>query len=129
MNPRLILALVLGILFAFGGLVVLAKPEGGDSQNGPRRFEGATLPRGLEAPDFTLTDQDGERVSMRALRGGPVIVDVPLHDLPGHLPTQAQQVKAALDELGEDVPALAVAVDPAARHRLSGRARSCRSSA
>ena len=27
-------------------------------------------------------------------------------------PTQAQQVKAALDELGEDVPAVAIAVDP-----------------
>ena len=112
MNPRLILALGLGVLFLFGGLVVLAKPEGGDGQEGTRRFEGATLPKGLEAPDFTLADQDGGRVSMRGLRGRPVIVTFLYTTCRDTCPTQAQQVKAALDELGEDVPALAVAVDP-----------------
>lgn len=112
MNPRLIIALALAVLFAFGGLVVLARPDDAEDSGATRRFEGATLPRGLRAPSFTLTDQDGGRVSMRSLRGRPVIVTFLYTTCEDTCPTQAQQVRAALDELGEDVPALAVAVDP-----------------
>ena len=83
-----------------------AEPEG------PRRFEGATLPAGLRAPDFALTDQDGKRITMRSLRGEPVIVTFLYTTCEDTCPTQAQQVKGALAELGEDVPAVAVAVDP-----------------
>ena len=49
---------------------------------------------------------------MRSLRGEPVIVTFLYTTCEDTCPTQAQQVKGALDELGEDVPALAVAVDP-----------------
>ena len=95
------------------GAIVLASP-GDDSAEpeGPRRFEGATLPAGLRAPDFTLTDQDGDRISMRSLRGRPVIVTFLYTTCEDTCPTQAQQVKGALAVLGEDVPAVAVAVDP-----------------
>ena len=95
------------------GAIVLAAPEDDPAEpSGPRRFEGATLPAGLRAPDFTLTDQDGDEISMRSLRGSPVIVTFLYTTCEDTCPTQAQQVKGALDELGEDVPAVAVAVDP-----------------
>ena len=70
------------------------------------------MPAGVRAPDFTLRDQDGERVSMRALRGKPVIVTFLYTTCDDTCPVQAQTVRGALDELGEDVPALAIAVDP-----------------
>lgn len=89
-----------------------APDEDSAEPSGPRRFEGATLPAGLRAPDFTLRDQDGERISMRSLRGSPVIVTFLYTTCEDTCPTQAQQVKGALEELGDDVPAVAVAVDP-----------------
>ncbi len=49
---------------------------------------------------------------MRSLRGEPVIVTFLYTTCEDTCPTQAQQVKGALAELGEDVPAVAVAVDP-----------------
>ena len=70
------------------------------------------MPEGLRAPDFELRDQDGKTVSMRALRGKPVIVTFLYTRCEDSCPAQAQVVKGALAELDEPVPALAVAVDP-----------------
>ena len=111
MNPRIVIALAVVAVSALGA-IVLAAPEGEEGPSGPQRFEGAVLPAGLRAPDFTLTDQDGERISMRSFRGSPVIVTFLYTTCEDTCPTQAQQVKGALAELGEDVPAVAVAVDP-----------------
>lgn len=111
MNPRVVIALMVVAVSALGAIVVAA-PDDRAEPSGPRRFEGATLPAGLRAPDFTLTDQDGERISMRSLRGRPVIVTFLYTTCEKTCPTQAMQVKGAFDELGEDVPAVAVAVDP-----------------
>lgn len=37
-------------------------------------FAGPPLPPGSEAPEFTLPDQDGKQVSLRALRGRNVVL-------------------------------------------------------
>ena len=112
MNPRVTIALILGVGFAFGAFLLLAKPDQEASSDGPDRFEGTTLPTGLKAPDFALRDQDGERVTMRELRGKPVIVAFLYSTCEDSCPVQAQQIKGALNELGTDYPALAVSVDP-----------------
>ena len=49
---------------------------------------------------------------MRELRGRPVIVTFLYTTCDDTCPAQAQTVRGALDDLGEDVPALAIAVDP-----------------
>ena len=123
MNARVLIALVLVAAFALGA-VVLAAPHGSEdaTSEGPRRFEGATLPAGLRAPDFTLRDQDGERTTMRELRGSPAIVTFLYTTCEDTCPTQVQQIKGALAELGEDVPAVAVAVDPPRDTPRSARA-------
>ncbi len=79
----------------------------------PSGFEGATLPPEYRAPDFELRDQDGEPISMRALRGRPVAVTFLYTECDDTCPPQAQQIKGALDQLGHDVPVLAISVDPA----------------
>ena len=108
------MALVMVAASTFVGVIVVAATSTRDSPSsaGERRFEGATLPAGVEAPRFVLRDQDGERIAMDDLRGRPVIVTFLYTTCEDTCPTQAQQVRSALNELGEDVPALAVAVDP-----------------
>ena len=49
---------------------------------------------------------------MRSLRGRPVVVTFLYTTCEDTCPIQAQTVRGALDELGHDVPALAIAVDP-----------------
>jgi len=112
-NPRVTIALMLAVAAVFAGIVALAWPTEEKAPAGPARFEGATLPAGLKAPDFELTDQEGRRVTMRALRGKPVIVAFLYSTCEDTCPIQAQQIKGALNDLGTDYPALAVSVDPA----------------
>ena len=111
MNPRIVVALFLVGAFALGAIVLAA--GGRDSEEGsPNSFEGALMPAGLRAPDFELSNQDGEPVSMRSLRGRPVVVTFLYTTCQDSCPIQAQTIRGALDELGHDVPALAIAVDP-----------------
>jgi protein SCO1/2 len=113
-NPRVLIALVLLSLLSLGAVVLAAARRDGDESpgSGASRFQGAVMPEGLRAPDFTLSDQDGEPVSMRSLRGRPVIVTFLYTTCEDTCPAQAHVVRGALDELGHDLPALAIAVDP-----------------
>jgi protein SCO1/2 len=91
---------------------VLAAGGSETGEDSPDAFQGSLMPEGLRAPDFELRNQDGEPVSMRALRGQPVVVTFLYTTCQDSCPIQAQTVRGALDELGHDVPALAIAVDP-----------------
>ena len=112
----MLIALVVACLVALGGLVLVALARDGDEQDsGATRgsaFEGALMPAGIRAPDFELRDQDGERVTMRQFRGRPVIVTFLYTTCEETCPVQAQTARGALDQLGHDIPALAIAVDP-----------------
>jgi protein SCO1/2 len=113
-NPRILIALVIAAAAALGA-VVLATATGGDSDPataGPSRFEGSIMPGGVRAPDFSLRDERGRTVAMRAFRGRPVIVTFLYTTCDETCPTMAQTVKGALNDLKSDVPAIAVAVDP-----------------
>jgi protein SCO1 len=134
-SPRLLIALFLTAVFAIAAIALAASgrdDDGGGETPAASSFEGARMPKGLRAPDFRLENQDGEIVSMRALRGRPVVVTFLYTHCEDTCPIQAQTVRGALDELGHDVPALAIAVDPPndtpesaqaflAEQRVSGR--------
>ena len=111
MNPRIVVALLLVGVFALGAVVLAARGRYTD-EGSPNTFEGALMPEGLRAPDFRLRNQDGEPISMRSLRGKPVVVTFLYTTCEDTCPIQAQTVRGALDQLGHDVPALAIAVDP-----------------
>jgi protein SCO1 len=108
------LALVLVGVFVGVGAVVAVAVHDPDESAAPAssRFEGATMPARVRAPDFTLRNQDGEPISMRSLRGKPVIVTFLYTTCEDTCPLQAQTIKGALNELDREVPALAIAVDP-----------------
>src|ERR1700722_8892396 len=81
-------------------------------------FEGGLLPAGLKPHEFTLTDQDGRRVSLSDFRGRVVILAFLYSTSKSAAPLIGQQIRGALDELSLErhrpaVPALAVSVDPA----------------
>jgi protein SCO1/2 len=106
-----VLALVV-IIFAAKG--ISSDDDSPTVSNAPKSaFEGALLPPGIKAPNFSLTDEKGRRVTMKEYRGRPVIVTFLYSHCHDTCPIQAQQIKGALDQLGHDVPALAISVDPA----------------
>jgi len=110
------MTLVLAAALALGALLLVATGARDDgpsaAETAATGFAGAILPDGVRAPDFELLDQEGEAVSMRALRGQPVIVTFLYTRCDESCPPQAQQIKGALDDLGHDVPVLGIAVDP-----------------
>ena len=117
MHPRVLMTLVLAAILALGALVLVAgrsgdEAGGGDPLTVATGFAGSLLPDGVRAPDFALENQDGDTVRMRDFRGGPVIVTFLYTTCEETCPAQAQQIKGALDQLGHDVPALAIAVEP-----------------
>jgi protein SCO1/2 len=112
MNPRVLIALVLVAALALGAAVLVTAGGGDDDPSAGRlEFEGARLPDGVRAPDFELRNQDGELVRMADL-DGPVIVTFLYTHCDDSCPPQAQQIKGALVELDEPVPALAIALEP-----------------
>ena len=73
------------------------------------------MPPGVPAPDFSLADERGNTIRMRALRGRAVVVAFLYTTCRDSCPIEAQLVRRALERLGDDaerVVALAVAVDP-----------------
>jgi len=117
MNPRVLMALVLAAASALVVAAVVARAEldrtaSLEPLTAATGFAGSVLPDGVRAPDFTLTNQDGDSVSMRDFRGRPVIVTFLYTQCEESCPPQAQQIKGALDDLGHDLPVLGIAVDP-----------------
>jgi protein SCO1/2 len=97
-------------------------------------FAGAALPASVRAPDFTLTDQSGGRVSLSGLRGQVAMLAFASTSCGPACVLVAQQIRGALDDLARPVAVLLVSVDPSAdtparvgaflaRVSLTGRAR------
>src|ERR1700678_3932868 len=127
-RPRIVLlAVATAVVLAFALALILDRPAtrspagasptargtaaATDADSG---FEGAPLPGAGSAPDFTLTDQQGRRVSLGQYRGQVVILSFLSTTCPPTCPLIAQQIRGALDELGWSVPVLIVSANPAA---------------
>jgi protein SCO1 len=76
-------------------------------------WAGAQRSPDIPVKDFDLRDQDGRRASLAEYRGRPVVLTFLYSTCEDTCPLQAQTIRGALDDLGEDVPVLAVSVDPA----------------
>lgn len=97
-------------------------------------FAGATRPPGIPPTDFGVRDEHGRMLRLADLRGRPVVVTFLYTTCKDTCPLTAQQIRIALDDLGYDVPVVAVSVDPAddtprrartfaLRERMQGRMR------
>ena len=78
-------------------------------------FSGTALSENAPAPDFVLTDQFGDSVSLSQMRGRAVALSFLFTSCPDVCPIVTTQLKRLYDELGEDadsVEFVSVSVDP-----------------
>ncbi len=116
-TERVLAGVLLVLLVAIG--VVLLGGSGGsrhqDATIGANQLEGPTMPPHLVAKDFSLTDQNGQRITLSQYRGQVVVLTF-MHSLcKGACPLMANQILGALNDLpngGRNVPAMALSVDP-----------------
>jgi protein SCO1 len=131
---RALLALALATLFVIVGAGVLILGDGGETRADTSGYAGSIRPPGIPPAGFRLRDQDGNVVTLKQFRGRPVVVTFLYTHCQDTCPLTAQQIRGAMDDLGHDVPALAIAVDPPndtpdsarrflAKQRLQGRIR------
>jgi protein SCO1/2 len=112
--------MVAASLALLAALLVVAFTRGGDASAGDR-WDGSLRPADIPPQDFRLRDQDGREVSLRALRGRVVVLTFLYTHCQDTCPVTATTIRGALDDLGHDVPTLAVSVDPAGDTPASAR--------
>ena len=113
MPARLRLALfVTGVLALAGAAGVLLFAVGDRTARG-EGFAGALRPPNIPPAEFGLPDERGRVVRLRDLRGRPAVVTFLYTTCRDTCPLTTQQIRAGLDDLGHDVPVIAVSVDPA----------------
>jgi protein SCO1/2 len=101
------------------GLIALAAIAGvllfavGERAVPSAAFAGANRPPDMPRTDFGLRDEHGKAVRLADMRGTPVVVTFLYTTCRDTCPLTAQQIRIALDDLGHDVPVVAVSVDPA----------------
>lgn len=106
----LALALILAILLRDSP----THSKSSTSLTGPSSgFEGAALPLGAAAPDFTLRDQAGGAVSLRSTHGSVTVLSFLYTHCGASCIVIAQQIRGALDALGKPARVLIVSADPA----------------
>ena len=110
---RLTLLVTLGLLLA-AALGMTAFRGGDESAGSTAGFEGALRPPGLPAEPFTgLHDEAKRPLSLERYAGQVVVMTFLYTTCEDTCPLTAQQIRGALDDLGTDVPVVAVSVDPA----------------
>ncbi len=137
-TQRLLLLILVSLLAAIG-VVLIARNSSSvppAQATGPHsQFDGPTMPPGLRAANFSLTDQNGHRVTLSRYRGRVVVLTF-IHSLcHDTCPFMVEQIKGALNDLpasGAGVPVIGVSVAPGedtpahrrqflARHQMTGR--------
>lgn len=107
--PLLLLGLAAALVVAIALVAILATPSkhdgasstgAGSETKSSSGFDGAAYPLGLRAPDFTLRDALGRRISLSAFRGQVVVLAFLSTDCRACV-LAAQQVRGALDELAD----------------------------
>jgi protein SCO1/2 len=114
MHPRLRLTLVAVATMAIvtaAVVILLVRPSNGAPALGTSGFAGSLRPA-IPPQDFTLRDQDGHRVRLSDFRGQVVVLTFMYSTCQDTCPVTATQIRGALDDLGHDVPVLAISVDP-----------------
>jgi protein SCO1/2 len=121
MPARARLALMLAATFVLVGALSVVLFTGRSEHAGGAGFDGALRPPGIPPISFALKDQDGKVATLAQYRGRPVILTFMYSTCRDTCPLTAQQIKGALDQLGVDVPTLAISVDPANDTQLNAR--------
>jgi protein SCO1 len=112
-SPRVRLTLMLVATLVLLGALAAVLFAGGSKSASGEGFQGAIRPQGIPPIKFALKDQNGKVATLAQYRGEPVILTFMYSTCKDTCPLTAQQIRGALDQLGQDVPTLAISVDPA----------------
>jgi protein SCO1/2 len=115
MPARVRLALMLFASLAIlgsAGVIVFAKPDDATPARADG-FAGSQPPPDITVRDFALRDQDGRQASLREYRGQVVVLTFMYSTCQDTCPVTATTIRGALNQVGHDVPTLAISVDPA----------------
>jgi protein SCO1/2 len=121
---RLTLAAVLGLVaLALGGVLLLGGDggRGSDGLDVVNGFAGAQRAAEIPPATFALRDQDGRSVKATDTRGHVTVLTFMYSTCRDSCPVIASQIRGALDDVGRDVPVLAISVDPRNDTPLSAR--------
>jgi protein SCO1/2 len=121
MPARARLSMMLAATFVLVAALSIVLFTGGSDHAGGAGFDGALRPDGIPPIDFALEDQDGKLATLDQYRGQPVMLTFMYSTCRDTCPLTAQQIKGALDQVGKDVPTLAISVDPANDTQLNAR--------
>jgi protein SCO1 len=99
-------------ILAAAGVILFARPDE-PAAVGASGFSGALSPPDIPRKDFSLRDEAGKEISLRQYRGHVVVLTFMYSTCQDTCPVTATTIRGALDDLGHDVPTLAVSVDPA----------------
>ena len=113
MPARLRLALFVAGLLALAAIAGVLLFAVGERTVPSAAFAGATRPADMPRTDFAVRDEQGKPLRLAQMRGKPVVVTFLYTTCRDTCPLTAQQIRVALDDLGHDVPVVAVSVDPA----------------
>ena len=113
MHPRLRLALFVTGLLALAAVAGVLLFAVGERTVPAAGFSGAIRPPGMARADFGVRDERGAPLRIADMRGKPVVVTFLYTTCKDTCPLTLQQIRIALDDLGHDVPVVAVSVDPA----------------
>jgi protein SCO1 len=110
-SRHLIALSTLGVA-ALAAVLIAALVLRNSDKSSAAEFDGAIMPAGVRAPDFRLTDQNGQSFDMAQFRGQPVIVTFLYSHCKDTCPVQARLISSAVQDLGHQVPVIAFSVDP-----------------
>jgi cytochrome oxidase Cu insertion factor (SCO1/SenC/PrrC family) len=120
---RFLLVLLLALVVALG-VALVQRPQSPGVAAPQSPFDGPTLPAGLRAANFSLTDQYGHQVTLARYRGHVIALTF-IHSLCHEAcPLMVQDIRGALSDLpgnGAGVVTLGVSVAPAEDTRANRR--------
>jgi protein SCO1 len=134
-TQRLLLLTLVTLLAAIGVVLVTSQSSETSAPSAPvtnSKFDGPSLPANLHAPNFSLLDQNGQRVSLSQYRGQVVVLTF-IHSLcHDTCPFMVEQIKGGLNDLPRSVPVIGISVAPGedtvahrkaflAHHEMTGR--------
>jgi protein SCO1/2 len=112
MPIRARLALMLAASLVLLGALAIVVFADTDSQPSSTKLEGSIPPANIPPADFQLRDQDGKLIRLSDFRGRPLMLTFMYSTCRDTCPVTAYQMRGAMDDIGHDIPILAVSVDP-----------------
>jgi protein SCO1 len=110
LRARLALMLTASLVL-LGALAIVVFADSTPDPSGPG-LQGSIPPANIPPADFALRDQDGKLVRLDDYRGQPLMLTFMYSTCRDTCPVTAYQMRGAMDDIGHDIPTLAISVDP-----------------